>query len=183
MREDTKKLLDKETTIIYYCSGLTSVVIPNSVTSIGNQAFYDCTELKIVINFSNLTFSKGSSNYGYVAYYADKVYNVPNSSIVGDFVFDKSNDVKTLVCYLGNATELTLPTDYNGENYVIAADAFYGNRTITSVTIPNSVTSIGGSAFFGCTGLTSIEIPNSVTSVGNCAFNGCTSLKELRIAD
>ena len=134
----------------YDCTGLKSVVIGNSVTSIGNSAFNWCTGLKTVINFSNLTFSKGSSNNGYIAYYADNVYNVPNGSIEGDFIFGKPNDVNSLLYYLGNATELTLPADYKGENYVIEANAFNGNKTITSITIPNSVTSIGYRAFSGC---------------------------------
>ena len=51
--------------------------------------------------------------------------------------------------------------------------------SITSVTIPNSVTSIGFNAFNGCTGLTSVTIPNSVTSIGGYAFSGCTSLKDM----
>lgn len=102
----------------FQCS-ITSVEIPNSVTSIGEYAFKGCTGLKTVINFSNLTFSKGSSNNGYIAYYATNVYNVSNGSIEGDFIFGKPNEVNTLMGYLGNATELTLPEDYKGENYVI----------------------------------------------------------------
>ena len=163
------------------CTGLTSVVIGNSVTSIGINAFYNCTGLKTVYNISNLTFSKGSSNNGYVAYYADKVYNLPNGSKEGDFIFDKPNDVNTLLYYLGNTANLILPTDYKGENYVIGTDVFNGNTTITSVEIPSSVTSIGSSAFRGCTGLTSVVIGNSVTSIGNYAFRGCTGLTSIEI--
>ena len=144
----------------YECTGLTSITIPNSVTSIGKSAFSGCKGLKTVINFSNLTFSKSSSSDGYVAYYADKVYNLPNGSIEGDFIFGKPNEVNTLVGYLGNATELTLPADYKGDNYVIGADAFSG-----------------------CTGLTSIEIPNSVTSIVYSAFSGCTGLEKVCIND
>ncbi len=137
------------------CKNLTEIEIPNSVTSIGSSAFDYCTNLKTVINFSNITFSKGSSSNGYIAYYADKVLNAPNGFIDGDFVWFENEDGLTLAGYLGDATELTLPADYNGK----------------------SVTCIGNDAFYGCTGLSSIEIPNSVTSIGDYAFYGCTALK------
>ncbi len=135
------------------CSGLTSIVIGNSVTSIGDFAFSGCIRPKTIINFSNLTFSKGPTGNGYVAYYADKVYNVPNGSKEDDFIFGKQNNVNTLLYYLGNASELTLPDDCKGENYVIGANVFKNNTTISSIVIPNSVTSIGNSAFSGCSGL------------------------------
>ena len=54
----------------YKCTSLTSIVIPNSVTSIGSEAFCDCTSLKTVVNLSDLTFTKGARDYGYVACYA-----------------------------------------------------------------------------------------------------------------
>ena len=70
----------------YGCSRLTSITIPNSVTSIGSSAFYECSNLKTVINLSNLTFSKGFSDYGDVAYYANKVYN-PVSKFSNDELY------------------------------------------------------------------------------------------------
>ena len=167
----------------YNKSTLTSVTIGNSVTSIVSGAFYGCTGLKTVINLSNLTFSKGSTNNGYVAYYADKVYNVPNGSKEDDFIFGKQNDVNTLLYYLGNAKELTLPADCKGEYYVIGANVFENNTTISSIVIPNSVTSIGSSAFKGCTGLTSVTIGNSVTSIRDNAFRNCNGLKGVHISD
>ena len=163
------------------CSGLTSIVIGNSVTSIGSYAFRGCKGLKTVINFSNLTFSRGYVNNGYIAYYADKVYNAPNSSVEGDYIWDKPNGVNTLLGYFGNDAELTLPANYNGEDYAIGESAFSSCVALTSVVIPNSVTSIGDGAFGYCTNLTSIEIPNSVTSIGDGAFDYCTNLASIEI--
>ena len=158
------------------CTGLTEVTIGNSVTSIGRGAFRNCNNLKSVINLSNLTLSKGSSDYGYIAYYANKVINVitdPNASTVEDFVFYKADNVNILVAYLGNATKLILPTDFNGENYEIDSEAFMDCTGLTEVSIPKSVTSIRSHAFYGCSGLTSLTIGSSTTWIGDKAFYNC----------
>ena len=159
------------------CSGLTSIEIPSSVTSIGYEAFYNCTNLKTVMNYSMLDITKGSSDNGYVAYYADKVINAPNGSIEDNFIFGVVSGKNILTGYLGEDEALILPANYKGEDYVIGKNAFSGNTSITSIEIPSSVTSIGDSAFEGCSGLTSIEIPSSVTSIGNSAFYDCVNLK------
>ena len=163
------------------CSSLRSITIPNSVTSIGNYAFFDCSGLTVVINCSNLRLSIGSTDYGCVAHYAEKVINVQNCLIDGNFIFGTVNGVNTLVGYCGDDTKLTLPADYKGGNYAICDFAFSRCTNLTSVTIPNSVTSIGSGAFFGCYGLTSVTIPNSVTSIGREAFNGCSGLTRVTI--
>ncbi len=142
------------------CSGLTSVGIPNSVTSIGTAAFDECTALKAVINFSNLSITKGSEENGMVAYYADKVINLPDGSIEGEFVFRNIDNVNVLAAYFGNETNIVLPDNYKGENYII-----------------------GNTVFKGCSAITSVTIPGCVTSIENNAFDNCTSLKDLHIED
>ena len=137
------------------CSGLTSITIPNSVTSIEEKAFNNCTKLKTVLNYSNLTFTKGATDNGYVAYYADKVFNL---KVENDFAFSVIDGVNTLYTYLGDDTEITLPQNYNGENYAIDENAFSGFSSLASITIPNSVISIGNNAFSGCNSLASITI-------------------------
>ena len=61
-------------------------------------------------------------------------------------------------------------------------NTFEGCETLTSITIPNSVTSIGELAFFGCSSLTSITIGNGVTSIGEEAFYGCEALQTINYA-
>lgn len=164
------------------CRGLTAMTIPNSVTIIESYAFHGCTALKTVVNFSNLSFTKGYPNNGYIAYYAKKVVNVPGGEFVGDCVFGELDGVKTLCLYLGNARELTLPESYNNGSYVIAGNAFYECSSLESIIIPNSVTAIGNYAFFRCSGLTDINIPDSVTTIGIFAFAHCSSISDMTVS-
>jgi hypothetical protein len=88
-----------------------------------------------------------------------------------------------LIEYIGTNTELVLPDKYNDKNYGINNYAFYGCSSLTEISIPDNVTSIGGDAFTGCTGLISITIPDSVTSIGDSAFLGCSNLTSVVIGN
>ena len=162
------------------CSSLTSVTIPDSVTSIGENAFSACSKLVEVIDKSSLNITKGFGENGYVAYYALEVHNGESKIVNKDnYLFYTYNNVNYLIGYVGKDTNLTLPESYNGQNYEIYKYAFYRCDSLTSVTIPDSVTSIGNGAFLGCSNLTSVTIPDSVTYIPYEAFYSCDSLTDV----
>ena len=147
------------------CTGLASVTIPNSVTSIGNYAFDWCSGL------TSVTIGNSVTSIAYRAFRGCTgltSVTIPNSvTSIGEHAFYGCSGL----------TSLTIPNSVTS----IGEHAFYGCSGLTSVTIPNSVTSIGGSAFSNCSGLTSVTIPNSVTSIGSSAFSGCTGLTSVTI--
>ncbi|MCQ2387886.1 MAG: leucine-rich repeat protein, partial [Clostridia bacterium] len=151
------------------CYSLTSVTIGSGVTSIGRSAFNYCNKLIEVINKSGLNIEKGSEDNGYVGYYALNIKKSGESEVVknGEYLFYTYDGINYLVGYTGNETKLSLPTNYNGQNYVINNGAFYNCDSLTSIVIPDGVTSIGSSAFSSCRSLTSIVIPDSETSIGS----------------
>ena len=188
-----------------YCSSLTSVTIPDSVTTIGKQAFMDCDRLVSVTigngvtsigreafagcdklvevtNHSSLNITVGSMDYGFVAYYAIEAHSGESKIVnIDGYLFYTYDGVNYLFGYVGNDTEPTLPKNYNGEDYEIYKYAFRNCSNLTSVTIPDSVISIGEDAFYGCDGLTSVIIGNGVTSIGEEAFRNCSNLKNVTI--
>ncbi len=130
------------------CTSLTSVTIPNSVTSIGNNVFSACNSLtSVAINSPDIVGKKYT--------FSSNIKNIFGSQVTQYIIGD---DVTT-----------------------IGYSAFLDCSGLTSVTIGNSVTSIGDFAFHNCTGLTSIEIPNSVTTIGYYAFSGCSGLTSIEI--
>jgi len=138
------------------CDSLTSVKIPNSVTSIGDWAFNPCSSL------ASIDVDSANQNY---------------SSLNG-VLFDRQKS--RLISYPGG-----LQGGYAIPNSVtsIGECAFDECRNLTNVTIPNSVTSIGDCAFERCSSLTSVTIPNSVTSIGEGAFDGCSNLTSVTIGN
>ena len=147
------------------CSSLTSIEIPNSITSIGGGAFAYCTSLtsieipNSVTSIEKSTFEKCSSLTS---------VEIPNSvTSIGNYAFSECSSL----------TSIEIPNSVTSIGY----SAFYRCSSLTSIEIPNSVTSIGYSAFRNCSSLTSIEIPNSVTNIGSEAFCGCSSLTSIEI--
>ena len=94
----------------------------------------------------------------------------------------------TVSRYTGTATEVVIPAEvtHEGKTYKVTAIggyAFQGNSTLTSITIPEGVTTIEYSAFSGCTSLTKVTIPEGVTTIGGHAFHDCTSLTSITIPE
>ena len=140
------------------CISLTSITIPDSVTSIGESAFRECTSLTSITIPDSVTSIEGSAFRDCTGLTS---ITIPDSvTSIGGYAFS-------------GCTGLTSVTIGNGVTSIVR-NAFYGCTNLTSVTIGNSVTSIGWYAFSGCSALTSVTIPDSVTSIGRWAFYGCS---------
>ena len=99
------------------------------------------------------------------------------------FTFTTNNGAITITGYTGPPWVVTIPSSTNGYPVTsIWTNAFQGS-SLTSVTIPNSVTSIGDFAFSFCSSLTSVTIPNSVTTIGSWTFAGCGTLAAVTIGN
>lgn len=160
-------------------SSVTSVTIPASVTEIGANAFAGCTNLTSVTyggDWSNLTIQSGNPAV------EDAAKDAANEQLF-DFEFILNNTAVIVNNYRckGTAADVTIPSRYKGKPVTAINNAAFPNSAVTSVTIPDSVTSIPDAAFVNCSQLTNISIPNSVTYIGFSAFDGCASLKSITL--
>ena len=154
----------------YNCSSLTSVTIGSGVRSVGEHAFDGCYKLVEVYNKSSLNITKQIEAYGYVGFYAKDVYTeLYTSKLSTDsngYILYTDGDVVSLIGYIGIDTELTLPQGITE----IYQYAFYNCSSFTSVTIGSSVTSIGEYAFSGCTAnIVWGDYPN-IATIGSHTF-------------
>ena len=158
-----------------FCTGLTSVTIPNSISTISSGTFFGCTCL------TNVTIPNSVTEIGQEAFAICKGLTgivIPNSvTKIGNKAFSWCSGLTSIVVESGNPR-------YDSRNNCNAIIETASNTLIVgckNTTIPNSVTEIGGYAFDGCTGLTGIVIPNSVTAIGLMAFESCTGLTSIDI--
>ena len=150
------------------CSSLVSVTIPDSVTSIGSSSFYDCSSLYVVYNNSDLLLEIGSSNNGYVAYYAKVLVDHGEVSYANDgynytltddgFLFREKDSKYELIYYVGGEKTVTLPENINGNSYDL-----YRIRGVVNVIIPEGFITINDNAFYNCKSLVSVVIPDRAT--------------------
>ena len=147
------------------CSSLSNIVIPDSVTAIGDFAFSDCSSL------SNIVFPDSVTAIGDYAFWGCSSLSnivIPDSvTAIGDFAFSDCSSLSNIVI----PDSVTAIGDY----------AFWGCSSLSNIVIPDSVTAIGDYAFSHCSSLSNIVIPDSVTAIGDYAFEYCSSLPNIVI--
>ena len=147
------------------CTNLTSITLPNSLISIGDYAFRACAGL------TSITIPSGVTSIGNTAFYnctSLTSITLPNTlTSIGPSAFNGCSGIQSI----------TIPSGVIS----IGNTAFQNCTSLTSITIPDGVTTIGSYVFTSCTSLTSITIPNSVTSIGTNAFQNCLSLTSITL--
>ena len=170
-------------------SGLTSVIIPNSVTTIGGCAFMGCNGLTTLVIPNSVTTIEGSAFYGCSGLTSLVLSN--NITVIEGNLFDGCSGLSSItipegVISIGSlafngCTGLKSIDIPNSVTTIGGVYTFRGCSELISIKLSNNTTTIGGYSFNGCTNLTSITIPNSVTQIGKEAFKGCSNLKTVII--
>ena len=161
-------LYNKDITVLIKCpEGKTSVEIPESVTTIEDNAFSGCR------NLTSVKIPKSVTDIGFSAFgFCDGLTSIKILESVTEIGYGAFE-------YCLGLTSVDIPESVT----VIGDCAFHNCRNLTSVKIPESVTVIGNSAFSYCNNLTSVDIPESVTVIGDCAFAGCSNLTSVKIPE
>ena len=163
-------------------AGCQNTIIPNSVTSIGDWAFYECSSL------TSINIPEGVELIGEYAFAnCDSITSItiPNSvTSIGERAFVDCKSL-TKTNYTGDIAGWCniMFGDYSANPMYYSHNFYINDQEIKDLVIPNSVTSIGSSAFYGCRSLTSVAIGNSVTSIGDKAFYECSSLTSITIGN
>jgi len=185
----------KDEIIAYPPGRMGNYVIPNSVTTIGEDAFWGCTNLTSVTIPNSVTAIEGGAFFGCTGLTS---ILIPDSvTIIGDVAFMGCTGLTSVIipnsvttienggdmggCFAG-CTNLSSVTIGNSLN-AIGGGCFARCTNLNSITFGNSVATIGRSAFYGCTNLASITIPNSVATIEISAFYGCTGLVSVIIGN
>ena len=163
----------------YYCTRLKNIEIPESVTTINSHAFCFCTQLTTLTLYNNIThIGHQAFDYCYKltdVYYYGALEDWCNIEYSGSFS-SPMQDGKNFYSYGELVTELD---DVFDGWTTIDTMWFSGFDCVTKVVIPSTVTSIGNAAFASCTGITELVIPQSVTSIGTSAFKNCCGLTSI----
>lgn len=170
------------------CSSLVNVTIPSGVTSIGSCAFFECS------NLASITMPESVTSIGYRAFsgcISLTSITIPNNiKVISEGLLSRCSNLKEVIMPSG-ATTIKDGAFYNCSSLssitipegvtTIEENSFLGCKSLSSIIIPNGVTTIEDSTFMNCSGLKDIIIPNSVTNIGYRAFYGCSGLMTVTI--
>jgi hypothetical protein len=160
-------------------ANITFIIVSSNVTSIGNSAFSGCTALTNVIMGSGVTTIGSNAFQGCTALTRIDVDAANTAYASVDGVLYNKAVTSLVLCPLAKSGSVTIPDTVIS----IGANAFQGHNALTTVIIGSGVITIGSYAFQGCSALTNVVIGNNVTSIGSYAFQSCTALITVTIPD
>ena len=168
------------------CTNLTNVIIANSVTYIGNNAFENCSGVKAITLPDTL---KSIGDYAFKDCRLIGEIKIPASVIeIGKGIFDGATKLGTVYYNSDASPSNSIFASTNISNVVFGGttvpEYILNSAThVYSITISDSVTSIGKAAFSGCTSLSSVTIGKNVKVIGELAFCGCSKIKSIAVPD